>query len=125
MAAANVYIAPLLAGATPPGGAPVYFDAPRKRDREMVEFLDESDYDSDGDSVMEISKPPAGLNEQGIPVYEVDRISTMRMTRRGRQFFVFWTGYPLGTWKYEDELDGCQAMIYAYLARAHPRRRRN
>lgn len=115
--------------------APLVFDGhvERKRVREVIEIDDDSDNEtigyefsneseSDDDEVIELPGPVA-TDEDGVPVYEVELISTTRVLRRGRQFKVKWRGFDKQTWKYEHELDGCRDAIYAYLQRKQQRAR--
>ena len=119
----------------PPGGAPIWHDDDiiankRKRDQDVVVVSDDDEDDMDDVECVVVGRPPVGVNFDGVfmPVYEVERIITMRDTRRGRQYFVQWAGYSKAeaSWKYEEELDGAQAAIYEYLqTRNHRRQRRN
>ena len=110
---------------SPPGGAPLLFDADRKRGRAVVIEID-SDSESDDDDVVVLDgAPQVGVSMDGLPVYEAERIVTMQDTSRGRRFFVQWRGYAQKTWKYEEELDGCQALVYEYLERRRQQRRRH
>lgn len=61
-----------------------------------------------------------GLNDE----YEVLRINGMRDLARGRQYRIVWKGWPasMASWKYEWELDDCQAAVFEYLSsRRRPR----
>jgi Chromo (CHRromatin Organisation MOdifier) domain len=53
-----------------------------------------------------IPRPPPELDEEGVPLYEVEKILSSRKVRRGTQYLVKWKGYPEleNTWEPEQNL---------------------
>ena len=91
----------------------------------MVEdaiVISDDEYESDDDIEMHDGRPMVAINidENGevAPVYEIERIIATRCYRGRRMFRVKWAGCPIAqaSWKYEDELDGCQEAIFEYLS---------
>lgn len=112
----------------PPGGAVLIFDKALKR-RQDEDYIVISDSESDSEiEIDDAGREPVGVSDGGLLVFEVERILTMRTVSRGRQFLIKWRGWSKerASWKYEDELDACQPLVYEYLERrALSRRRRH
>jgi Chromo (CHRromatin Organisation MOdifier) domain len=41
-----------------------------------------------------IPRPPPELNEEGVPLYKVEKILSSWKVRRGTQYLIKWKGYP-------------------------------
>ncbi len=108
--------------AGPPGGAHIIVEVQRKRPRkeDVIIISDDDDEDAEMDEFLDALVAEAVVD--GEPVYEVEKIITMRDLPRGRQYLVKWVGYDKPTWVYQENLDGCQELVYEYWERRGLRR---
>jgi Chromo (CHRromatin Organisation MOdifier) domain len=57
-----------------------------------------------------IPRPPPELNEEGVPLYEVEKILSSRKVGRGTQYLIKWKGYPESENTWEPERNLTQAL---------------
>jgi hypothetical protein len=69
------------------------------------------------DRPMPLTRPePVGTDDNGAPVWDVERVLDHRKYRKRNQYLVSWKGYPLSeaTWEPIEHLDGALDLVIRY-----------